>query len=332
MQRIWKADTNKGNKIFITEWSAVSLCSTFLWNEMKEITLANTLVGHQNPIYTLAIDSLKGLLYSAGNDKGIVEWDLSTSSFKRVLCTVPASVYTLCVLAEKDLLVAGMRNGEVLVIKKTQPELFAKLKVDKGAVFSIQYLEKKNELIAIGEEGKAYVWNADSFELLYTFKISKETVRSIAINEAQNYIAFGDKDGFVYIHDSNDFHQVASQKIHEMSVTNLDFVGDTLLSGGRDAKLYKLEVPTLQESLSIVPHMFTVYGIKQVGDKGNFVTISRDKTIKLWNSDLKLVKNVSRDKGIDSHHLSINSLAFDKERKLLATGGDDKIVKIWQLS
>lgn len=312
--------------------SAVSLCSTFLWNKMKEITLANTLIGHQNPIYTLAVDSSKGLLYSAGNDKGIVEWDLNTQSFKRVLCTVPSSVYTLCLIPEKDLLIAGMRNGEVLVINKVKPELLAKLKVDKGAVFNVQYLENKDELIAIGEEGKAYVWNADTFELLYSFRISKDTVRSIAINDAQNYISFGDKDGFIYIHDSNDFHQIAAKKIHDKSVTSLEFVGNTLLSGGRDAKLYKLEAPSLQESLDIVPHMFTVYGIKMVDNNGDFVTVSRDKTIKLWNSEFKLVKNVSRDKGIDSHHLSINSLAFDRERKLLATAGDDKIVKIWQFS
>jgi len=82
---------------------------------------------------------------------------------------------------------------------------------------------------------------------------------------------------------------------------------------------------------SIVPHMFTVYGIQALGE-GLFSTVSRDKTIKIWNSDLKLQKNISRDKGIESHLLSINTQAYDANQKLIATAGDDKVIKLWQLS
>lgn len=294
-----------------------------------EVNLRNTLVGHQNPIYTVAMDTEKQRLYSAGNDKGIVEWDLTSDTFSRVLCTVSSSVYCLRVIG--NYLVAGLRSGEVLVMEHNEPILKAKLKVDKGSVFAIQYLPAKNELLAIGEEGRAYVWNFETFDLLYQFEVSKNTVRSIALSADEKIIAFGDKDGYVALHDANDFHCIARERRHESGVTSLAFVGEYLFSGGRDAKLYKLEIPTLEIINAVVPHMFTIYGIQSLGND-LLSTVSRDKTIKIWNTDLKLQKNISRDKGIESHFLSINTQDFDTSQQMIATAGDDKMIKLWQLS
>lgn len=297
-----------------------------------EVNLRNTLLGHQNPIYTIAIDADKQVMYSAGNDKGIVEWDLSSDSFKRVLCNVSSSVYCLRVIPQSDLLLAGLRNGEVLVIDTgDNPNLKARLQVEKGAIFALQYLPLKQELLAIGEQGKAYVWNLETFDLLYQFEVSKNTVRSIAFSAEAKVVAFGDKDGYISLHDIHDFHQINREKIHESGVSSLVFHDNYLLSGGRDAKLNKLEIPSLQIVESVVPHMFTVYGIQSLGTD-LFSTVSRDKTIKIWNKDFKLQKNISRDKGVESHFLSINTQDYDAQSHVIATAGDDKTIKLWQLS
>ncbi|ERJ60188.1 WD40 repeat domain-containing protein [Sphingobacterium paucimobilis] len=296
---------------------------------MTEINLHGTLSGHQNPIYTLEVDAEKHILYSAGNDKGIVEWDLTQLKFNRILCAVPASVYCLKVIPGTDWIAAGMRNGEIFIIQRTDPKLIAKLNVENGAVFSIQLLAAKNEIIAIGEEGKAYVWSLDTFSLLYTFNVSKETVRTMAISADEKEIAFGDKNGMVYVHDANDFNRMTALKIHDMAISSMFLAADYLYTGGRDARMYKLSFPALQKEAEVTPHFFTVYGISALSQ--NLVTVSRDKTIKIWDRDFRLLKNISRDKGIDSHQLSINSLAYDNEIKLLCTAGDDKLIKVWSI-
>src|SRR5690606_39003174 len=117
-----------------------------------------TLTGHQNPIFALAHDAQRNCLYTGGNDKGVVEWDLSTFSFKRVLCKVGASVYSLLRIPDSPWLAIGLRSGEVLIVDVNEQSLRARLRVQSGAVFSIQYIAAKKELIAIGEEGTAYVW------------------------------------------------------------------------------------------------------------------------------------------------------------------------------
>jgi len=48
--------------------------------------------------------------------------------------------------------------------------------------------------------------------------------------------------------------------------------------------------------------------------------------------DLKLQKNVSRDRGIDSHYLSINTGVYSATQQFLFTAGDDKQIKVWKIS
>ena len=298
--------------------------------EKNEINLIGTLTGHQNPVFALAISRVNhDVLFTAGNDKGVVEWDLKTMSFKRILCKVDSSVYSLLPLPGCNLLAIGMRSGKILIVDTEHQTLKASLNTDRGAIFSIKTMDEKKELIAIGEEGVAYVWSLESFELLYRFKVSQTTVRVIQVQPSGNLVAFGDKNGEVHLFNSDDFQEVQRQKVHEMPVTSLEFdQSGHLFSGGRDAKLFKLNME-LEVQKEIVPHMFTVYGIQMNQDKNLLATVSRDKTLKIWDpQNLKLIKNISRDRGFDSHYLSINAMLWNENK--IITASDDKTIKVWQ--
>jgi centriolar protein POC1 len=56
-----------------------------------------------------------------------------------------------------------------------------------------------------------------------------------------------------------------------------------------------------------------------------------DKSIKIWDAvDFKLRKIISREKGIPSHVLSINKLAWNGDELLSVS--DDKTIKSWQIT
>lgn len=297
-----------------------------------QVSLAMTLIGHQNPIFALDYASPSATLFTAGNDRGIVEWDMNTGKFNRVLCSVPASVYVLHYLADSNTLLAGLRNGEIWLIDVEQQQLLKKLKVEKGAVFALSYLSEKNELLAIGEEGVAYVWSLDSFELLYRFRVSNTTVRSIQFDSENKELLFGDKDGHVYRFDAVEFKELHKEKIHSMPVTALLWTGAQLFSGGRDAQLYRLGKQDFSIQQNLTPHLFTVYEILQHPTAGILTTVSRDKSIKFWDSEsLALLKNVSLERGFESHHLSINAAIYAGVNNQLVTVGDDKLVKVWNV-
>ncbi|MCY4778280.1 WD40 repeat domain-containing protein [Sphingobacterium sp. UT-1RO-CII-1] len=296
-----------------------------------DISLHQTLKGHQNPIYIVEEGLEPHTVFTAGNDKGVVEWDLLNGQFKRILCAVPASVYALHLLRETGLLMIGMRNGELWAVDVDKQELVKKVKTDIGAIFAIKSVIAKNELITIGEEGVAYVWSLDKFELLYRFKVSDTVVRVIEPNVKMNQVAFGDKNGYIHLYDLSDYKEIAKKKVHTLPVTALMATDTYLYSGGRDAKLFQLAHKDLQELNEITPHMFTVYGIIPHPIAPVFVTVSRDKSIKIWDRrSLSLLKNVSIERGYDSHYLSINSAVWVADK--LVTAGDDKLVKVWNVS
>jgi WD40 repeat protein len=56
-----------------------------------------------------------------------------------------------------------------------------------------------------------------------------------------------------------------------------------------------------------------------------------DKSIKIWGADdFKLYKIISREKGINTHKLSVNKLTWNGGD--LISVSDDKTVIIWRLS
>ncbi|WP_085472302.1 WD40 repeat domain-containing protein [Sphingobacterium psychroaquaticum] len=296
------------------------------------VSLVMTLTGHQNPIFALENSLDQTMLYSGGNDRGVVEWDLATGKFNRILCAVPASVYALCLLKDSGLLAIGMRNSEIWLVDVDKQQLVKKLYMEKGAVFALRHLEDKKELLAIGEAGVAYVWNLDTYELVYNFRVSNTTVRTIEPSVDGKYLNFGDKDGHVYQLESASFREVNRRKIHSMSITALLATAENIFSGGRDAVLHKLVPSGLSPVQQVTPHLFTVYGILKHPTSDIIITVSRDKSIKFWDMNtLSLLRNISMERGYDSHRLSINTAIYNAASNQLITAGDDKLIKLWRV-
>lgn len=298
------------------------------------VSLAYTLVGHQNPIYCLANAAQDHILYSAGNDKGIVEWDLTTGTFRRILCAVSSSVYAMKQLPQEALLAVGLREGNLLIVDTAEQKLVAKLPMDKSPIFGIEVLADKQELVAITENGCAYVWSLSNYTLLYQFTVSKTALRSLAISPDQQQLAIGAKDGTVTLYDCASFQLIRSLQVHEGMVTSLSYSldGSQLRSGSKDAHIHIINTKDFSLAKSFVPHMFTVYGLVPLLGLPAYATASRDKTLKIWDETTDaLLNNIGVDRGYDAHRLSVNALIWNPQLQLLISAGDDKLIKVWSI-
>ena len=77
-------------------------------------TRAFELTGHQNPIFTAELSQKPGLLFTGGNDKGLVEWSLTKQEFIKVMFPLQSSLYAIHCPAGFPLMFAGLRNGQVM--------------------------------------------------------------------------------------------------------------------------------------------------------------------------------------------------------------------------
>jgi len=293
----------------------------------------HTLSGHQNPVYALANAADGRGFYSAGNDKGVVEWSLDTMAFVKVLVPVQSSVYALHRL--DNLLFIAQRSGLILVFDLTSSQVTATLTFHKKAVFALKTIGYKQELLSTGEDGTVAVWSLKDYSLLYSFPVINDTVRTIAVSNDESEVALGSKDGVIRIYSSLDYELTRELRVHKMPVTSLQYSPDGryLISGGRDAQLKVWSLPAYELVNNIAAHMFSVYAIAYHPTLPYFATCSQDKGIKLWGSDdFKLYKILSLEKNTEGHFHSINKLIWSADGRYLISTGDDRQVMVWEFN
>lgn len=290
-----------------------------------------TLEGHQNPVYTLAGNQQQNVFYSAGNDKGIVEWDAVDISFSKVLMPVNSSVYSLLYHDEK--LYIGQRSGMVSCLNLQENKLYKFANHHHQAVFDIKALADKKEIITTGEDGLINVWSHVDDKHIYSFKSAETTVRTIAVSNDGKEFAVGSKDGFIKIYSTIDFSEIAQFQAHNMPVTSLVYHphNNLLLSGGRDAQLKIWDIKAgykLQQALSA--HWYSIYSIVFHPSLNIVATASQDKSIKIWDAkDFRLLKIMNLEKLGVGHTHSINKIIWSPDGKFLISTGDDKNILIW---
>jgi centriolar protein POC1 len=301
---------------------------------MINIERVAELSGHQNPIYTVESSGKQHIFFTAGNDKGVVEWSLKTNTFVKVLMPVASSVYSLHAPAFSPVLAVGERSGKVQIFNLDEQRIQHSLKHHALPVFDITSVPSKKELLLSSEDGTISVWSMDSYEMVYRFKVSDDTVRVMAVSPDEKLIAFGCKDNFIRIYNLEDYSLHTEIAAHAMPVTSVQFSpdGQKLFSGSRDAHLKVWNVSDFSQVQSIPAHYFAIYDIKFHPTWPYFATCSRDKTIKIWSTDdLRLCRIISREKGFDTHYLSVNKIAWSRYNGNLISAGDDKMVYVWDV-
>jgi len=293
----------------------------------------HTLNGHQNPIYALATAEDPTRFYSAGNDKGVVEWSLTDMAFVKIIVPVQSSVYALH--RYNNLLFIAQRSGLILVFDLKEQKTLATLSHHQKGVFDIKTIAHKDELISTGEDGTVAIWSLKDFSLLYHFPVIQNTIRVIAVSPDEQQIAIGAKDGIIRIYSSQDYALVQELQEHTLPITAVQYApnGDYLISGSRDAQLKVWSLPEYRVINSIPAHMFSIYAIAFHPSLPYFATCSQDKSIKLWSStDFKLYKILSIEKGTEGHFHSINKLIWSQDGQQLISTGDDRQVMVWDFS
>ncbi|MCC8407365.1 WD40 repeat domain-containing protein [Mucilaginibacter sp. UR6-1] len=300
---------------------------------MIEVQKIAELTGHGNPIFTAELSQKPGILFTGGNDKGVVEWSLKDNSFIKVMFPVPASVYAIHCPEGYPYMFVGLRTGDVTVFDFIQQKVVKVLKHHTKPVFDVKSIISKKELLVASEDGSVTVWSLDTLEHLHTIQVSGDTIRCIAVSTQKKHIAFGCRDNSVKIYDMDDYGYITSLHEHTMAVFSVQYSpdGSYLLTGSRDAQLKVWDTNSYTLLQNIPAHLFAINNIAFHPTRPYFATASMDKSIKIWDAhSFKLRKIISREKGIPSHVLSVNKLVWNGDN--LISVSDDKAVLIWQVN
>lgn len=283
---------------------------------------------HSGSLYAIAYCEKLDLILVGGADRIISSWSAKDFSNQSFSIKTNSAILNLTMIGEDSLFV-GLFNGSFHIIDllKKKEEHFV-TKHQKG-IYACQYQKKSNKLILGTGDGSVAVWSLDPFELLVEKKISSGKIRGILMLDEDVWI--GTADGFLLQIDLRTLEQKACFKVGDSGINSIEYLPSkhSILLANKDAFIEVFSLGKQKVVFSFPAHNWPIYKLI-VSDVFGLISVSRDKTIKIWNlNDLSLINRISYPQ-FKGHTHSVNNALIVDEKNLLVTVGDDKAICFWQ--
>ncbi|MCG9893197.1 MAG: caspase family protein [Thermosynechococcaceae cyanobacterium MS004] len=163
-----------------------------LW-DLSQKTLARTLKGHQDRIWSLGASADGTLLASGGGDKTVKLWRFSTGQLLRTLEGHESTVWSIGFVPNRPLVASGSEDGTVRVWNTATGQLVRSLVGDKSAVRAIALSTDGQTLASGSVNGAITLWNLEDGQRLRTLKGHTDRVTTLATSR-DDLLASGSAD------------------------------------------------------------------------------------------------------------------------------------------
>lgn len=290
------------------------------------------LSGHKQGVYALQWWESQRLLVSAGGDGAVVLWDVMNEKAEertlgKLFAQLPEVIFSLMLL-EDGVILAGCLSGHLYRLQRG--EVPRRVSLGAAIYFIQRWMDGR---IAVGLGDGVLVLTDDMLRVQERVQVGRKSLRC-----ALGFRGLvGGSDGKIWQLNSQG-GVVNCWSANEPSVFCLMDTGDGgWVSGGRDALLWWFDSQgRVQEKVKA--HMYTIHALVGYGD-GMMVSGSMDKMVKVWDgrrAELLKVLDQQKFPGTGHSH-AVNALCqlpLPKDsgsRRLLASAGDDKSIRIWEL-
>ena len=293
-----------------------------------------TLAGHSGCIYAMDAGISESTIFTGGSDLIIALWNLDTLSTEKFAASLPAAVYTICHIPEKNILLAGTTTGSVHILDLEKNQEIKILQHHTAPIFDIKYSLKTNCFYTAGGDGNFAVCSLDTLSLIKIKKLSDKKVRNIDFNYVTSEIAVALGDCTILVFDLYTLEVKTDFIAHQLAANVVRYSpdGKFLLTGGRDAHLNIWQTDNYELIKSIPAHNWAIYDIVFNPDTTLFATASRDKTIKIWDAKTyQLLHRITKENN-EAHTHSVNKLLWSTYNNYLVSVGDDKVVMVREIN
>jgi WD40 repeat protein len=281
---------------------------------------------HSGAVFSLTKD--ENYIYSASADKFVTRWNPNSGEQDSFAIKCESSIYKINHFQNKEILVVGTSLGDIHIIDTEIKAEIKFIKYHKVAIFEIQFDELDNKMYVGDADGNFSVWNTIDWSLLLNLPFECGKIRSILVLKEFNKLIFGAQDGKIRVLNKTNFNQEFVFDAHVNGCLTLfysEFKKNVLFSAGKDGNIKAWRIDNFKEVFTFPAHKESIYKLVVINNK--LISISRDKTTKLWDtSNLDFLFKLDRRFGGHSH--SVNDiLVFDTN---IITASDDKRIIFWQ--
>lgn len=297
-----------------------------------EVTQIAKLQGHTGSIYSLQNPS-EGKLISCGTGGLVAKWDIYNPELGTALAKVTEPIFGSTYHKEKQLLYFAENGAGVHALNWLNRNYLGSIQVAGNSFFDLKCYE--DYLMVAGGDGILTLLYTEPFQTVKRLKVSEKSLRRVAIIESLNLVALSASDNQIYLLDAQDFSLIKILEGHKNSVFALGFHKETglLVSGSRDAHLNFWDSSLDFRIVESVPaHLFAINDLDFSADGRWMATCSMDKSVKIWSMEhLQLIKVLDKARHA-GHGTSVNAVKWLDKNYTLASGGDDRVISVWNLN
>ena len=310
-----------------------------LWN-LDTGDEIDTLRGHADNVYDIAFSATGDRLASASHDLTVRLWDYERhvrdpEGSVRILKGHDAPVTTLAFHPDGKLLASGSRDHLIKLWNLNTYLVEKTLSGHQGEVKALAYAADGKFLVSGGglrnKSGQVIVWNTETGKVHANHDGLSDSVLHVAISK-DGKVAAGGADGILRIWNPKRSSEALSFRADPQSVSNVAFSPDglTLASAGLSGRVSLWNSSAGSETLNLAAagdletvafspkgSLVAAAGLRQgppTGPRGVVIA---------WDLD-----NPERPHVVTGHRSGVFGLAFSPDGKHLASGGEDRVVRI----
>ncbi|MFF7455621.1 TIR domain-containing protein [Kitasatospora sp. NPDC008115] len=264
------------------------------------------------------------LLVTGGNDGRVRLWDPASGRSRQLLRGHGRRIGSLTFSGDGTLLAAGGNDGAIRVWDPSTGCRLRELSGRSSRLVSAVFSPEEAVLATATNDGDLCLWNARTGEYLREMDVETEHVWAEAFSADGTLVATANDDDTVRIWYRRTGAHLITLREHRGRVRSIAFSPDgrQLLTGCDDATVRISDIATGRVEAELGGHTDRVYAVAPARDSAWLASVSWDGTALIW------VDRAVRHR-LTSHIGRLWTAAAHPHRPLLATAGDDRVVRIW---
>ena len=327
-----------------------------LWN-VKEKILHKNLYGHLNEVHALSFSPDGKHIVSGGTSNLVKLWDVSRGEEAGPLFTLRSNLNTLAFSPDGTILAAAGRDSAIKLWNMERKSELGVLRGHISEVYSLAFSPDGRILMSGGADSTVRFWSVERRDIVGTFREHEAGVLSVAFSVNGQMAASAGLDGTAKIWSMKRDEIVLTVDLDEFEGEQLAFSPDSALVGvgvffPKMVPAFLFKATDGEMVARLMQHSVRINDIAFSPDGTVLATCAEDGMLRLAdvesrkekvsidvkNGQVSSLLKTAFDTALtmlaeqtDDVGRNVACLDFSPDGTMIATGGDDHNLKIWDL-
>ncbi len=285
--------------------------------------------GHDNAVRSISFSPDSKILYSAGSDGKVLEWNMS-NGLKKAKEIYKCNTIIRSISQSNNLiwLVCATENSELILIDLITKNKKKLENVHNGIITAVAFSNDSKYFVSVGLDGVLNMWNPGTYEKVELVKLNSP-IKSVAISPDSKIIACATEKGELILCDiESNKTKTIYKSSYPLNVVAYNSNNSLLAFGDNSGEIYLWDLNKSELKQKLKAHSARINDIKFSNDDKLLATASFDGATKVWQTaNYHLEPLVLKD-----HESWVLSIAFTDDNSELVTACVDSDIKKWDIS